>query len=349
MIRTVLGIETSCDDTGVAVIDGENRVLANVLSSQTRMHSDYGGVVPELASRSHSRNIVHVFRRALDEADVDLADVDLIAATRGPGLVGCLLVGLMVAKGLAWATDIPLVGVNHLKAHVWASVLDRSPRLCTPALCLIVSGGHTELMLVEGEDSVEGELIGGTRDDAAGEAFDKVARLLHLGYPGGPVIDRLARTYRGELIDFPRPMLSDASFDFSFSGLKTAVAVYLEQRRRGHDCTGLGEAETARVAASFQEAVVDVLAEKTRRAMRETGVGTLIAAGGVAANAQLRERLAQVAGDAGARLIVPPPEYCTDNAAMVAAAGHRRFARRGADGYGLDVDPSLSLRPAEDG
>ncbi len=341
----ILGIETSCDDTGVAVVDAGDRVLANVLSSQTQLHADYGGVVPELASRGHSENIVHVFRGALQSAGIGLDDVDLIAVTRGPGLIGCLLVGVMVAKGLSWSTGTPVVGVNHLKAHVWASVLDRTARLAAPALCLIVSGGHTELLLVEEPDSVEGTLVGGTRDDAAGEAFDKVARLLGLGYPGGPVIDRLAAEYRGDLIDFPRPMLSDSSFDFSFSGLKTAVAVYLEERDIPEG--RLSDEEQKRVAASFQEAVVEVLATKAQKAIRETGVRTLIAAGGVAANRQLRRRLRDLAGEMGVEIIIPPPKYCTDNAAMVAAAGYRRFLHHGDDGMELDANPSLSIRPVQ--
>ncbi len=342
----ILGIETSCDDTCAAVVDSGGHVLSSVIGSQTDLHARYGGVVPEVASRAHSRNIVPAVRAALEEAAVDLGDMALVAVTRGPGLVGSLLVGLMAAKGISWGVGIPLVGVNHLTAHMWAAALDSGGDLPVPSVCLVVSGGHTELILIEGLHEGEGRLLGQTRDDAAGEAFDKVARILGLGYPGGPVIDGVARGFTGEELTFPRPMKDDDSCDFSFSGLKTAVALHVEERRSGlglADTGALPEDEVARTAASFQRAVVDVLVAKTERAVRLAGVDTLIAAGGVAANSELRLRLSEVAEHLSVKLVIPPPRYCTDNAAMVAAAGYHKFATRGADGLDLDVDPSLTV------
>ncbi len=341
-----LGIETSCDDTCAAVIDSDCRVLSNVVSSQFDLHRQYGGVVPELASRSHSRNIVHVLDAALKKGGVLPEDLDLVAVTRGPGLVGSLLVGLMVAKGLAWDLEVPLVGVNHLTAHIWAGVLDEARELPVPSVCLIVSGGHTELVLIEGRGEGEGRLLGQTRDDAAGEAFDKVARILSLGYPGGPIIDRLAGEYSGDLVDFPRPMLDGKSLDFSFSGLKTAVAVYVEERRRERGLSEeepLDSSDAVRIAASFQSAAVDVLAQKAMQAVGVAGVRNLVVAGGVAANSELRRCLGDLCEDRDVDLIIPPPRYCTDNAAMIAAAGRRKFQASGPDGLGIDVNPSLAL------
>lgn len=342
----ILGVETSCDDTCAAVVDGEGTVLSSVISSQTDLHARYGGVVPELASRSHSRNIIPAVRAALDEGDTRLEDIALVAVTRGPGLVGSLLVGLMAAKGISWGAGIPLVGVNHLTAHMWAAALDAGGDLPVPSVCLIVSGGHTELMLIEGRHEGEGRLLGQTRDDAAGEAFDKVARILGLGHPGGPAVDRTAEDFRGVELPFPRPMRNDESFDFSFSGLKTAVALHVEERRSQlglADRESLPEHEVTQTAASFQRAVVDVLIAKTERAVRRVRVDTLIAAGGVAANSELRCRLAEAAERLAVNLVIPPPRYCTDNAAMVAAAGYHGFRTRGADGLDLDVDPSLTV------
>ncbi len=331
-----LGIETSCDDTSASVVDGTLAVLSSVVGSQEIVHARHGGVVPELASRKHSENIIPVIDAALAQAEKSIGDIDLIAVTRGPGLVGSLLVGFMAAKGLAWGRGLPFVGVNHLAAHIWAAALDSGSRkLPEPAVCLIVSGGHTELLHYDGERS---EYLGGTRDDAAGEAYDKVARALGLGYPGGPIIDRLASAYGAELLDLPRPMLDSGDFDFSFSGLKTAVAVASERWET------LDERVVETLAASFQEAVVDVLVAKTMRAVDETGSDNLIAAGGVAANSLLRSRLRDESEARGITLFIPPLKYCTDNAAMVAAAGLNRYLERGADDPQIDVDPGLSLR-----
>ena len=337
--QLVLGIETSCDDTGVAVLRGGHEILSSVLSSQIPIHATYGGVVPELASRSHSEHMIPLLQRALEEAGVGLGEIDVIAVTRGPGLVGSLLVGLMTAKGLAWSLDRPLVGVNHLAAHIWAAVLEiGQPELPVPALCLVVSGGHTEILYLDADMS--GRLLGQTRDDAAGEAFDKVARVLGLGFPGGPVIDRMASQYTGECVAFPRPMMDDGSFDFSFSGLKTAVAVHAEELQR----TGRwDEVAIAQTAASFQEAVVEVLVTKVLRALTETRAPRLIVAGGVAANRGLRDALQAASDPLRIDLIIPSPRYCTDNAAMVAAAGAWKYRSEGSDGWDLDVEPALRL------
>ncbi len=334
-----MGIETSCDDTGVAIVDAKANVLVNVLSSQRESHARYGGVVPELASREHTKALLPLVDVALSEVDKNLGEIDLIAVTRGPGLIGSLLVGLMGAKGMCWGGNIPLVGVNHLAAHIWAAALDSGGSdLPTPSVALVVSGGHTELLYLD--DHYQGRLLGQTRDDAAGEAFDKVARLLGLGYPGGPEIDRLAAGYCGDLVAFPRPMLDGRSLDFSFSGLKTAVAVYLE--KLGGKVLD-SQANTKRIAASFQAAVVDVLLAKTQQALMTTGAEQLIVSGGVAANRGLREALQSMAVKQKIGLFIPPPVYCTDNAAMIAVAGYRRFREQGADPLTVDVDPGLYL------
>ncbi len=336
-VSLILGIETSCDDTGAAVVGADMGVRANVVGSQEIVHRRHGGVVPELASRRHSENIIPVIDAAVEEAGVRLADIDLVAVTRGPGLVGSLLVGFVAAKGLAWSLGCPFVGVNHVAAHLWAAVLDSGhPQLPSPAVCLIVSGGHTEL--IHYRDG-RGFYLGGTRDDAAGEAYDKVARLLGLGFPGGPAVDRLAASYRGPLLELPRPMMDSGDFDFSFSGLKTAVALAAESDR-----DAAGEPNAPRLAASFQAAAVDVLVTKTLAAAERVGAEHLVMAGGVAANSLLRERVEREAPRRGLGLCVPPIHYCTDNAAMVAAAGYRRFGLLGADSLSMDVDPSLGVR-----
>jgi len=344
MTKFALGIETSCDDTCASIVDSNNNVLSSVRSSQVKLHSNYGGVVPELASRKHAENMPEILEVTLREAQKELSDIDLIAVTRGPGLVGPLLVGMMTAKGLAWTKKIPLVGINHLRAHLWASVLDELEDFPAPALSLIISGGHTELLMMEGSSNIQ--LLGQTRDDAAGEAFDKVARILDLGYPGGPPIDARAREYEGKLIDFPRPMISDDSLDFSFSGLKTAVSVHLEEMLETTGCkraNDLDPQDVSAFAASFQEAVIDVLEIKVQRALKKLEVDTLVVAGGVAANRQLRDRFNQMGETLGVKLIIPPPKYCTDNAAMVAANGFDRWKRKGVDGLSVDVDASLSI------
>ncbi|HEU4464151.1 MAG TPA: tRNA (adenosine(37)-N6)-threonylcarbamoyltransferase complex transferase subunit TsaD [Gemmatimonadota bacterium] len=302
-----LGIETSCDDTSIALLDGETSLLANVVSSQL-VHAAYGGVVPELASRAHVSNILPMFERALAEAGVEPERIDLIGVTHAPGLAGSLLVGGAFAQGLALTLDRPIVPVHHLEAHIVAILLER-PDLELPALALVVSGGHT--LLVHVREWRKYEVVGRTRDDAAGEAFDKVAKLLGLGFPGGPAIEREARAGDPGSIDFPRPMLSSGDRDFSFSGLKTAVLQWTEDR----DAAEVA-ARRADVCAAFQAAVVEVLVEKTGKAAEDLGVPTVILAGGVACNGALRE--AMRARVDGALVVWPAPVLCTDNGAMIA-------------------------------
>ena len=314
----VLGIETSCDETGVGIVRG-HMLLADALASSVDQHARFGGVVPEIASRAHLEAIVPTMRRALDEAGVTLADVDAIAVTAGPGLAAALLVGVAAAKGYAIAADKPIYGVNHLAAHVAVDTLEHGP-LREPAIALLVSGGHSSLLLVD--DLAAGvRPLGATIDDAAGEAFDKVARLLGLGFPGGPVIDRTAEAGDPAAIAFPRGLtapkdLDRHRYDFSFSGLKTAVARWVETRQRAGEPVPVAD-----VAAGFQEAVCDVLTAKALAACREQGVRTLVIGGGVAANSRLRALAERRAEKAGVRVRVPEPRLCTDNGAMVAALG----------------------------
>ncbi len=329
----ILGIETSCDDSAAAVVE-DDRILANVISSQA-IHQDYGGVVPEYASRAHLRLLPAVMKSALRQAQVQLSELDGIAVTYGPGLAGSVLVGLNVAKSLALALELPWVGVNHLEGHIFANFLiPDSPTF--PFLCLIVSGGHTQLVIVEAEECYR--TIGRTIDDAAGEAFDKVARVLGFGYPGGPAVARLAESGDPQRVTFPRAMMEEDNFDFSFSGLKTAVLYYVR---------ALSEDEVQRqlsdIAASFQAAVVDVLVRKTIAAAEKYELPTICLAGGVAANKALRQALAAEAAARGCRLHVPPPVLCTDNGAMIARAGisHLQRGRRSSDE--LRAEPALTL------
>lgn len=326
----VLGIETSCDETAAAVVAYGQDVLSSVVSSQVDLHARFGGVVPEIASRAHLELLVPVVAQAMVEAGVTGADLDAVAVTHGPGLIGALLVGLSGAKGLALAWDVPLVGVNHLEAHLYAAQLEHG-QVAYPQMVLLVSGGHTQLVAVSGPG--EYDLVGATVDDAAGEAFDKVARFLDLGYPGGPAIEEIARSGDPQAINFPRAMLN-SGFNFSFSGLKTAVINHV---RRDPD------AGTADVAASFQAAAVDVLALKLARAAAEYDVAGVALAGGVAANTPLRERVALDAELAGLECSLPGRAYCTDNAAMVAAAGWHRFRSDGPSGLELPAVPGLRL------
>ena len=322
----VLGIETSCDETGIGLVRGHT-LLADAIASSVDEHARFGGVVPEVASRAHVEAMVPTVHRALDEANVRLADIDAIAVTSGPGLTGALLVGVAAAKGYALALGKPLYAVNHLAAHVAVDALAHGP-LPQPCIALLVSGGHSSLVLVP---DLASEIVplGATVDDAAGEAFDKVARVLGLPFPGGPFIDRAARDGDAQSIAFPRGMTGprDPAYDFSFSGLKTAVARWVEARQRAGD-----DIPVADVAASFQEAVVDVLTTKAVRACKEKGVDHLVIGGGVAANSRLRALAEQRCAAAGIRLRVPPPKLCTDNGAMVAALGAELVAR--------DVEPS---------
>ena len=327
---TLLGIETSCDETAAAVVREGTTVLSSVVSSQVDLHARFGGVVPEVASRAHVELLTPVVAEALVEAGLQGPEVDAVACTVGPGLVGSLLVGISAAKALALVWDVPFVGVNHLEAHVYAAFLEE-PDLPLPLVVLLVSGGHT--MLVEFSDHGRHRVLGGTVDDAAGEAFDKVARFLGLGYPGGPAIDREAMSGDPTAIAFPRPMLENG-LDFSFSGLKTAVINHV----RAHP-----DVPTADVAASFQAAVVDVLVAKAQRAAREVGATGLCLAGGVAANSLLRERWLDLCTDDGFRCFLPSRSLCTDNAAMVAAAGWWRLRSDGPTPLGVGADPNLKL------
>jgi N6-L-threonylcarbamoyladenine synthase len=330
MTMSVLGIETSCDETAAAVVDSDLTVRSSVISSQIDLHARYGGVVPEIASRAHIERLNPAVAEALVEAGLEGSQLAAVAATTGPGLVGSLLVGVSAAKALALVWDIPFVGVNHLEAHLFAPMLEE-PDVAYPMVVLLVSGGHTLLLEMAGPGAYR--LLGRTLDDAAGEAFDKVARYLGLGYPGGPVVDRLAMEGRADAIAFPRSMLADG-LDFSFSGLKTSVVNHV---RRNPD---VGSAD---VAASFQEAVVDVLVHKARRAAREVGAVGMSLAGGVAANSRLRERWLDVCEEDGLRAYLPSRLYCTDNAAMVAAAGLWRLTNVGPTPLDAGVDPNLAI------
>jgi len=307
----VLGIESSCDETAAAVVRDGRSLLSSVIASQVDLHARYGGVVPEIASRHHIEAVVPVILQALDDAGVSLAEIEGIAVTRGPGLIGSLLVGLSAAKALAFARRIPFVGVNHLEGHVAAIFLTDSPP-AFPFVALVVSGGHTTIYLVEAFRSFT--ILGQTRDDAAGEAFDKAAKLLDIGYPGGVVIDRLAREGNRTAVAFPRAMKD--GLDFSFSGLKTSLLMHLRKR-----VVPLAPAEISDLAASYQEAIVDVLVEKTLRAAAMTSVSRIVVCGGVAANSRLRDRFSNDAARSGIEFFVPPPVLCTDNAAMIAVVG----------------------------
>jgi N6-L-threonylcarbamoyladenine synthase len=331
----ILAIETSCDETSAAVLRGGRDVLSNVIASQDELHGEYGGIVPEIAARAHVEALTPVVREALVRADVTFWDVDAVACTLGPGLIGSLLVGVAEAKGFAAVLDAPFVGVNHLEAHVYSNLLaDAEARF--PALALIISGGHT--LLVFARDHGDYEILGGTVDDAAGEAFDKVARFLGLGYPGGPEIDRLSLLGDPEAVTFPRAMLAEEGFDVSYSGLKTAVINYVRKlESRGQ------EVDVAGVAASFQQAVVDVQVAKTLAAAAHAGVERVFLCGGVAANSGLRKGLQDACREHSLQLSVPPLELCTDNAAMVAACGAARLRRGQYGSLDLAPDPNLPL------
>jgi N6-L-threonylcarbamoyladenine synthase len=325
----VLGIETSCDETAAAVVANGTAVVSSVVSSQVDLHARFGGVVPEIASRAHVELLTPVVAQVLVESGLEGNQLDAVAATVGPGLAGALLVGIASAKAMALAWGLPFIGVNHMEAHLYASFLEE-PDLEPPLVVLLVSGGHT--MLVAMDDHGRYRLLGTTVDDAVGEAFDKVARVLGLGYPGGPAIDRIAMKGDPEAIAFPRPML--AGYDFSLSGLKTAVLRYVQHHP---------EAETADLAASFQAAAVDVLVRKSRQAVADTGARTLCLGGGVAANSLLRERILDVCAEDGLRCFLPSREMCTDNAAMVAATAWWRYRAEGATPLDVGAQPNLRL------
>lgn len=345
MTRTplVLGVETSCDETGFGLVSG-GVLLGQGLASSASQHADFGGVVPEIAARAHLEAAVPTLRIALADAGVELGDITHVAATSGPGLATAVHVGLAAAKSVAWSLDVPLYGVHHLAGHAAADTLEHGP-LPAQSIVLIVSGGHTSILAVGDLVRDPIEHLGDTLDDAAGEAFDKVARLLGLGYPGGPAISRAASTGDPTAFAFPRAMLrpGDAPFSFSFSGLKTAVARTVETIRRAGD-----EVPVADIAASFEQAVVDVLVTKAIRAVQERDLGTMVIVGGVAANARLREVAAERCAAAGIELRVPPPRLCTDNGAMIAAVGDL-LVRSGAEasGLGIAADPSAVLHGAQ--
>jgi N6-L-threonylcarbamoyladenine synthase len=329
----ILGIESSCDETAAAVVAGGRQVLSNIIASQVDLHQKYGGVVPEIASRKHLELILPVVQEALAAARVSLAEIDAVAVTQGPGLVGTLLVGLSAAKALAFALDKPLIGVNHLQGHIYANFLTENPPQF-PLVCLIVSGGHTDLIYMKGHGEME--LLGRTLDDAAGEAFDKVARSVGLSYPGGPQVERLAALGNPENVPLPRAQ-TEGVYDFSFSGLKTAVLQYVQKHGP------LNDQQRADLAASFQRSVTSVLAAKTLRAAQEKGVRQVIIAGGVASNGALRRAMVETMAPHGIAVGYPPPVLCTDNAAMIAAAGYYLWRAGVRHDLDLNAVPGLGL------
>ena len=332
---TILAIESSCDETAAAVVKNGREVLSNVIASQIDLHTLYGGVVPEIASRKHIEKISQVMEEALRSAGKGLADMDAVAVTYGPGLVGPLLVGVSAAKAVSFASGIPLIGVHHIEGHISANYIENKD-LEPPFVCLVVSGGHSHLVVVR--DYGEYEILGRTRDDAAGEAFDKVARAIGLGYPGGPKIDQVSKEGNPEAITFPRAKVGDSDYDFSFSGLKSAVLNYLNSC----EMKGLPICQ-ADVAASFQKAVVDVLVEHSMHAVSESGMNKFAIAGGVASNSALRKAMEQECEKRGIAFYHPSPILCTDNAAMIGAAAYYEYRKGVRHGYDLNAVPNLKL------
>lgn len=331
-----LAIETSCDETSCAIVRDGREVLSNIISSQIDIHRKFGGVVPEIASRKHIESINNILQEALDEAGCTFKDIDLVGVTQGPGLVGALLVGLSTAKALAYGLRKPLVGVNHIEGHICANYIEHKD-LKPPFTCLVVSGGHT--YLVQANDYTEYELVGRTRDDAAGEAFDKVARAIGLPYPGGPFIDNLSKKGNKDAIPFPRVFLEDDSYDFSFSGLKTAVLNYLNQMKQKGE-----EVVVEDVAASFQQAVLDVLVEKSFRLAKTSGSDKIVMAGGVASNEGLRNMMEKRAEIEGIEIYYPSRVLCTDNAAMIGSAAYFNYINGRESGLDLNVEPNLDIK-----
>ena len=334
----VLGLETSCDETAAAVLKDGDTLLSNVINDQIGIHSKYGGIVPELAGRSHIDRVHRVIEEAVKEAGAQLRDLDLIAVTMGPGLIGSLLVGLNTAKGLSYGLNIPMIGVNHLEGHLLAIFLQKKIKF--PFVALIVSGGHTDLY--RASDFGQYKLLGRTRDDAAGESFDKVGKMLGLPYPGGPAIERLARKGNGKAHKFPRAYLEKGSLDFSFSGLKTSVRTFLQQREQGNRITLTDED----ISAGFQDAVIDVLVDKLISACKKEKISRMVVTGGVAANGALREAVRNAAQSHGFEASFPDQIFCTDNAAMIACAGYHKFVRQkifSADFKALDAKANLPL------
>ena len=330
-----MGIETSCDDSCVAILKNDRELLVNLISSQIDIHTLFGGVVPEIASRKHLEAINPLIEKALDDANLSYDDIDLISVTKGPGLMGSLLVGISAAKALSLATNTPMIGANHMQGHICANYIAHKD-LEPPFVTLVVSGGHTYLVKVN--SYTDYEVVGKTRDDAAGESFDKVARKMGLGYPGGPKIDKLAKEGNKEAIDFPRVRLEKDSYDFSFSGLKTAVLNYINQEeQKGH------EINKADLAASFQEAEVDVLVEKSMRLLKETSFNKFALSGGVAANSRLQERMQEECEKENIKFYYPPIELCTDNAAMIAMAGYLNYKDGEVSDKYMKVYPNLEI------
>lgn len=330
-----LAIETSCDETSVAVLKKGREVMSNIISSQIDIHRKFGGVVPEVASRKHIENIDIIIQQALDEANVTFNDIDLIGVTQGPGLVGALLVGISSAKAIAYALNKPIVGVNHIEGHICANYIEHK-ELKPPFTCLVVSGGHTYLVYVK--DYTDYELVGRTRDDAAGEAFDKVARALGLPYPGGPVIDKLSKEGNKDAVSFPRVYLENNSYDFSFSGLKTAVLNYINQEKQKGN-----EIVVKDVASSFQQAVIEVLVEKTIHLAKKKKSNKIVIAGGVAANEGLRNLMRKRGYEENIEILYPSRLLCTDNAAMIGSAAYFNYINGKVSDYYLNVVPNLEL------
>ena len=331
----ILAIESSCDETAASVVKNGRTILSNVISSQIALHTLYGGVVPEIASRKHIEKINQVVEEALTEADVTLEDLDAVGVTYGPGLVGALLVGVAEAKAISYAKKLPLIGVHHIEGHVSANYIEH-PDLKPPFMCLIVSGGHTHLVIVK--DYGEFEILGRTRDDAAGEAFDKVARAIGLGYPGGPKIDKIAKEGNPDAIVFPRAHVDDAPYDFSFSGIKSSVLNYINSAEMKGETINRAD-----VAASFQKAVVEALVTRAISLAKETGMNQLAVAGGVASNSALRKALSEECDKNNIRFYSPSPILCTDNAAMIGCAAYYEYMAGTRHGYDLNAVPNLKL------
>lgn len=331
----ILAIESSCDETAAAVVKNGREICSNIIYSQIALHTEYGGVVPEIASRKHIEKINQVIEQALSEAHMELKEMDAIAVTYGPGLVGALLVGVSAAKAISFASGIPLIGVHHIEGHISANYIENKD-LEPPFVCLVVSGGHSHLVLVKGYG--EYEILGRTRDDAAGEAFDKVARAIGLGYPGGPKIDKISKEGNPDAIHFPRAKVAEAEYDFSFSGLKSAVLNYL------NSCEMKGETiNRADVAASFQKAVIDVLVEHSMHAVKSYGFTKFAIAGGVASNSSLRAAFEKACEKGYVEFYHPSPIFCTDNAAMIGTAGYYEYRKGTRHGFDLNAVPNLKL------
>ena len=336
MSDLVLGIETSCDETAAAVIKDGKFLLSNIVASQVDWHRKYGGVVPEIASRKHLEFINPVIDEALSEAGIEFKDLAGVAVTYGPGLVGGLLVGIAAAKSIAYAHSLPLIAVNHIEGHIYANLISH-PEIKPPVICLTVSGGHTDLLYFS--EFGDYEILGRSRDDAAGEAFDKIAKVLEIGYPGGPAVEELARQGDENAIDFPRPMIHAQNYDFSFSGLKTAVLNYINQQRQKNN-----KLNKANIAASFQKAAIDVLVKKIVKAVKEKKVANVLLAGGVSANQKFRELLTAKLNDLEVNLYYPDLKLCTDNAAMIASAGYFKWKKTNEKAsYALNAEPNLKL------